>query len=77
MGFSYRCCFSCRFYGICSIRSNIAMHEGWDMWEIAEICVFYMPRKLNLLDKKVFKRNVMLLAEVLDPEEKQLIISKI
>jgi len=26
---------------------------------------------------KVFKRNVMLLAEVLDPEEKQLIISKI
>ena len=51
MGFSYRCCFSCVFFRACSICGDIMVHENYDLWEIAEICSFYLPRKLSLLDK--------------------------
>jgi len=29
------------------------MHEEWDMWEIAETCSFFLPRKLSLLEKMI------------------------
>jgi len=53
MGFSYRCCFSCVFFRTCSIYGDIMVHEDYDLWEIAEICSFYLPRKLSLLEKMI------------------------
>ena len=51
MGFSYRTCLACRFLRTCVRRGVLEMHEEYDMWEIAETCSFFLPRKLSLLDK--------------------------
>ena len=51
--FSYRCCFSCVFFRTCRLRGDIALHEEWDMWETAQLCDFFLPRKLSLLEKMI------------------------
>ena len=51
--FNYRCCFSCRFLSRCIRKHVFEMHEEWDMWEIAQLCSFYLPRKLSLLEKMI------------------------